>query len=427
MAQEIVELRGHLIDSLILPRVLDAIMAHQGCFEIQHIQVGVRAEDPSFARILIAHRDPRKLEAILRAAMRQGAEPVDRKPARLAPAPADGVFPEGFYATTNLDTSVYLGSRWVRVRDPEMDSGILVRKRGHSSFRPRGGAEGRSAEKKNVPFSSAQTVKMADVRKGDLVVVGHEGVRVVPAESRRAPSDFEFMTSDVSTEKPKGALIGKVAALLKAERAARRPILWVCGPAVIHSGAGPLLERLIAGGYVQTLFAGNAMAVHDIEYALLGTSLGVSLREGAVTQAGHENHLRAINAIRRAGGIRKAVQRRLLKAGVMHACVKHGVDFVLAGSIRDDGPLPEVITDTVAAQKAMRRRARKARLAIMVATLLHSVATGNMLPASTRVVCVDIQQAAVTKLLDRGTFQTMGIVTDVQPFFRELLLELGLR
>jgi lysine-ketoglutarate reductase/saccharopine dehydrogenase-like protein (TIGR00300 family) len=404
MAQEIVELRGHLIDSLILPRVLDAVMAHQGCFEIQRIQIGVRPEDPSFARILIAHQDPRRLETILRAAMRQGAEPVERKAARLAPAPADGVFPEDFYATTNLDTSVRLGGRWVRVRNPEMDSGIRV-----APSRRR-----------------AATVKMGDVKRGDRIVVGHEGVRVVPVESRRAPSDFEFMTSAVSTEKPKGALVGKVAALLRAERAAGRPILWVCGPAVIHSGAGPLLERLIAGGYAQILFAGNAMAVHDIECALLGTSLGVSLSEGAVTRTGHENHLRAINTIRRAGGIRMAVRRGLLRTGVMHACVKHGVDFVLAGSIRDDGPLPDVITDTVAAQKAMRRQARKARLALMVATLLHSVATGNMLPASTRVVCVDIQQAAVTKLLDRGTFQTMGVVTDVQPFFRELLLELGL-
>lgn len=404
MAQEVIELRGHLIDSLILPRVLDAVMAHRGCFEIQRIQVGVRPEDPSFARILIAHRDPRRLEAILRAARRQGAEPVERKPARLARAPSHGVFPDAFYATTNLDTSVFLDGRWIRVRHPEMDSGIRV-----APTRRR-----------------AETVKMGDVRKGDLIVTGHDGVRVVPAESRRAPSDFEFMASDVSTEKPKGALIGKVASLLRAERAAGRPILWVCGPAVIHSGAGPLLERLIAGGFVQTLFAGNALAAHDIECALLGTSLGVPLREGAAAHAGHENHLRAINAIRCAGGIRRAVQRGLLKTGVMHACVRHGVDVVLAGSIRDDGPLPEVITDTVRAQRQMRQRARKTRLALMVATLLHSVATGNLLPAATRVVAVDIQQAAVTKLMDRGTFQTLAIVTDVQPFFRELLLELGL-
>jgi lysine-ketoglutarate reductase/saccharopine dehydrogenase-like protein (TIGR00300 family) len=402
--EEIVELRGHLIDSLILPRVLDCVMARGGSFEIQRINVGARPKDPSFARIRIAHRNARGLEAILKAVMHHGAEPVERREIRTAPAPRNGVFPTGFYATTNLDTAVYLGGRWVSVKHPEMDSGIVV-----SRVRRR-----------------AQTVKMAAVCKGDAIVVGHQGVRLVPVESRRAPSDFEFMSSEVSTEKPKGLLIGKVARLMEEERAAGRPILWVCGPAVVHTGAGPLIEKLIAAGYVQMLFAGNALAAHDIECALMGTSLGISMREGVGSETGHENHLRAINAVCGAGGIRQAVRKRLLKRGIMCACVRHNVDYVLAGSIRDDGPLPDVITDTAAAQKAMRQRSRKTRLAIMVATLLHSVATGNMLPAATRVVCVDIQPAAVTKLMDRGSFQTIGIVTDVQPFFHELLLELGI-
>lgn len=402
MAQEIVELRGHLIDSLILPRVLDVIMAHGGCFEIQQIEVGAGPEDPSFARILIAHADATKLEAILKAAARHGAEPVERQEARTAPAPRDGVFPDGFYVTTSLDTAAYLDARWVRVRNPEMDSGILV----------------------SPTRRSARTVKMAHVKRGERIVVGHRGVRVTPVESQRAPQDFQFMASQVSTEKPKGVLIGNVARRMEEERTGGRPILWVCGPAVIHSGGGPLFERLIAAGYVQVLFAGNALAVHDIECALMGTSLGVSMREGALTHAGHENHLRAINTIRGAGGIRQAVRKGLLTSGVMHACVQHGVDFVLAGSIRDDGPLPSVITDALKAQDAMRRRCRHVGLAIMVATLLHAVATGNLLPARTRVVCVDIQPAAVTKLMDRGTFQTIGLVTDVQPFLRELLLEL---
>jgi len=405
MAQEIVELKGHLIDSLILPRVLDAIMTHRGSFEIQQIKVGARPEDSSFARILISHGEPRELEAILKAVRHHGAEPVEREEVRTEPAPRNGVFPEGFYATTNLATSIYLGGRWVPVANPEMDCGILVSR----------------------TKASARTIKMAAVHKGDAIVAGDKGVRVVPVESLRAPRDFEFMTSEVSTEKPKGVLIGGVARLMKEERAARRPILWVCGPAVIHTGAGPLLEKLIAAGYMQILFAGNALAAHDIECALLGTSLGVSMREGVPTPSGHENHLRAINAIRRAGGIKQAVQQGLLKSGIMCACIRHGVDYVLAGSIRDDGPLPDVIPNTVEAQKEMRRLSRKVRLAVMVATLLHSVATGNMLPASTRVVSVDIQQAAVTKLLDRGSFQTVGLVTDVQPFFRELLLELGIR
>jgi lysine-ketoglutarate reductase/saccharopine dehydrogenase-like protein (TIGR00300 family) len=405
LAQEIVELRGHLIDSLVLPRVLDVILSRKACFEIQQIKVGARAQDTSFARILIAHRDPKMLEMILHAVARYGAEPVERREARLERAARDGVFPADFYATTNLDTEVCLRGRWVGIRNPEMDCGIRIVAAGWK----------------------AETIKMADVKRGDRIVVGEQGVRVIPLETRRRTEDFEFMSSEVSTEKPKGALIRAVARLMKRERAAGRPILWVCGPAVVHSGAGPLLERLITAGYMQKLFAGNALAAHDIESALMGTSLGVELREGALSRSGHENHLRAINTIRAAGGIRRAVEKRILKSGIMRACVKQGVDVVLAGSIRDDGPLPEVISDATRAQREMRLRARDVRLAIMVATLLHAVATGNMLPAHARVVCVDIQPSAVTKLMDRGTFQTIGIVTDVQPFLRELLLELKVR
>jgi lysine-ketoglutarate reductase/saccharopine dehydrogenase-like protein (TIGR00300 family) len=404
MPDEIVELRGHLIDSLILPRVLDIITTHKAGFEIEEMKVGRRSGDPSFARIRISHKNPRTLETVLHLVTRHGAEPIHRKEVKLAPAPRDGVLPEGFYVTTNLDTSIYLGRRWLAVRNPEMDSGIRV-----DRSRPR-----------------ASTVKMAKVEKGDLIVIGHDGVRTVQEEKRRTPDGFEFMTSETSMEKPKGVLIKTVARFMKEEREAGRPILWVCGPAVVHTGAGPLFEKLIAEDYVQILFAGNALATHDIENALMGTSLGVSMREGSVTPAGHENHLRAINTIRRAGGIRRAVTGKILKTGIMHSCVKNNVDLVLAGSIRDDGPLPEVITDALEAQETMRRHSRKSRLAIMVATLLHSVAVGNMLPARTRVISIDINQSAVTKLMDRGTLQTMGIVTDVQPFFRELLLDLGL-
>ncbi len=405
MADEVVELHGHLIDSLILPKLLDLVMSRGADFEILSLDVGARPRDTSRARIRISHKDAPSLEVLLREAARHGAEPVERREVRLERAPRDGVFPDGFYATTNLDTAAYVNGRWVPVRNPEMDGGIRV----------------------TGSRRSASTVKMADVRRGDLVIVGHAGVRGGPGESRREPTDFEFMASEVSTEKPKAALVRGVVRLLREEREAGRPILWVCGPAVVHSGAGPLLERLVREGYVQRLFAGNALAGHDIECALMGTSLGVSMREGALTQSGHQNHLHAINTIRRAGGIRAAVRKGILGTGVMHACVEEGVDYVLAGSVRDDGPLPDVITDSLKAQAAMRRRCRGVLLAVMVATLLHSVATGNMLPASTRVVCVDIQQSAVTKLMDRGTFQTMGIVTDVQPFLRELLMELGIR
>ncbi len=406
MSREIVELRGHLIDSLILPKVLDIILSHKACYEIQKIKIGTRPRDPSLARILVEHRDPRSLEIILRECARYGAEPVERREVRVAAAPRDGVFPDRFYATTHLETFIYAGGRWTPVKNPEMDCGILARRKG-KSWR-------------------AETIKMGAVKKGDPIVVTHRGVRVVPLESRRRVEGFEFMTSEVSTEKPKGVVIARVARMLKAERRARRPILFVGGPAIVHSGGAPLLQKLIQAGYVQILFSGNALAVHDVECAMMGTSLGVSMHEGAVTTSGHENHLRAINAIRRAGGIRQAVRKGLLKSGIMYACVKRKVDFVLAGSIRDDGPLPEVITDSQAAQREMRKRCRKTGLAVMVATLLHSVATGNMLPARTRVVCADIEPSSVAKLHDRGSLQTVGIVTDAQPFLRELLLELGI-
>lgn len=408
MPEEIIELRGHLIDSLILPKVLDAIRSHKGFFEIQKMDVGIRPRDPSLARILVAHEDEHELELLLQHIARYGADPIERREVQWKRAPHDGVFPDGFYATTNLDTWVYLAGRWRKVKYPEMDSGILLLPGGRG----------------------ARTIKMAEVKRGDTVVVGRQGVRVRAIESYRPAGEFEFMTSEISMEKPKGLIIRALARQMKEERRKGRPILWVCGPAVVHSGASSLFERLINAGFVQILFGGNALAAHDIENALMGTSLGVSMHEGAVTRGGHENHLRAINSIRAAGGIRKAVKTGLLRSGIMHACVQHNVDLVLAGSIRDDGPLPEVITDSVEAQAAMRRRCSRGRgveMAVMMATLLHSVATGNMLPARTKVFCVDMQPANVTKLSDRGTFQTTGIVTDVQPFLHELIGELGLR
>jgi lysine-ketoglutarate reductase/saccharopine dehydrogenase-like protein (TIGR00300 family) len=405
MPDEIVELSGHLIDSFTLSKVLDTILKHKACYEIQKIKVGISVKDTSFARILVAHKDPNRLKIILREIARYGAEPVVLNEVNLRSAPMQGVFPDDFYTTTNLDTAIYLGSHWITVKNPEMDSGIRV----------------------DRSLKRAETIKMAQVKRGDLIVVGHNGVRVTPLAQRHGAEGFEFMTSEVSAEKPKRVLIAEVARRMQAESAAKRPTLFVGGPAIVHTGAAPLLVKLIQAGYVQILLAGNALAAHDIECSLFGTSLGVSMCKGTDSGSGHENHLRAINIIRRAGGIRHAVHKGILKSGIMHACVKQKVDWVLTGSIRDDGPLPEVITDMLRAQAEMRRRCRRVKLAVMLATLLHSVATGNMLPASTRVINVDIDPSSVTKLYDRGSLQTIGIVTDVQPFLSELLIELGIR
>jgi lysine-ketoglutarate reductase/saccharopine dehydrogenase-like protein (TIGR00300 family) len=264
---------------------------------------------------------------------------------------------------------------------------------------------------------------MLDVKRGMMIVTGHAGVRVIPAERTRVNSDFTFMSSGVSTEKPKGALVREIARDLVANRRGGGKTLVVGGPAIVHTGSGPALCQLIRGGYVNKLFAGNALATHDIEQALYGTSLGVHLADASIAEAGHEHHLRAINRIRRAGSIRGAVEQGVLKSGIMYECVKSDVDFLLAGSIRDDGPLPEVVTDMLEAQRQMRSSIRDVTFCLMIATMLHSVAVGNLLPDWVKVVCVDINPSTVIKLSDRGSFQTIGLVTDVEPFLRALMQE----
>jgi lysine-ketoglutarate reductase/saccharopine dehydrogenase-like protein (TIGR00300 family) len=257
------------------------------------------------------------------------------------------------------------------------------------------------------------------------IVVGHAGVRVVPVERPRDTTLFGFMGSNVSSEKPKSVSLQAVADAIRATRAEGKKVLLVGGPAIVHTGSAAHVAQLVREGWIQTLFAGNALATHDIEQALYGTSLGVSIARGEAIEHGHEHHLRAINTIRRLGGINQAVTRGVLTTGIMYECIRAGVELVLAGSIRDDGPIPEVITDTLVAQATMRRAIRGVGFALMIATALHSIATGNLLPAWVKVVCVDINPATVTKLSDRGTFQTIGLVTDVEPFLRSLAAALA--
>lgn len=403
--RDVVEIRGHIIDSMILPKIFDEIMDRGGDFEVQALQVGRRKEEPSYARIEVRAATARDLDALIEQLERLGATRVTVTPVRLEPAPADGVFPDDFYSTTNLRTSINLNGSWIDVAYPEMDCGILV----------------------DPQARTARCVTMNEVRAGDLIVVGHDGIRVQPLERpRRQPPVFAFMGSSVSPEKPNPRLIREIAERMREVRAAGGKILLVGGPVLIHTGAREQLVWLIENGYIQALFAGNGLAVHDIEVALYGTSLGVSLTEGIPVERGHEHHLRAINTIRRAGGIRAAVEQGILTSGIMHACVRHGVEVVLAGSIRDDGPLPDVITDTQVAQDEMRRVVRSGvSMALMLASMLHGIATGNLLPAEVTTVCVDIEPAVVTKLSDRGTFQNISVVADVGSFLHELVHDLG--
>ncbi len=404
MYSETVEITGHIIDSLLLPKILDDIVRNGIEFSIERLEVGKKREDPSYARIRLTAKDAEKLENVLKRIRQHGATLVDEQDALLEGVEKDGVFPDNFYSTTNQQTLVRLNGRWIEVERPEMDCGIWV-----------------SPDRKR-----AACVAFGEIGAGDLIVVGHRGVKVAPMPRPPKEDAFAFMSSAVSTEKPKGAVVKDIARCFQDVRYRGQKVLVVGGPAIVHTGAVPHFVRLIESNYVNILFAGNALAAHDIEYALYGTSLGVYLDKGIPAEHGHENHMRAINTIRKHGGIKQAVEAGVLTRGIMYACVKRDVPFLLAGSIRDDGPLPEVITDVVRAQAEMRRMLGGVSVALMIATTLHSIAVGNLLPAVVRTICVDINPSVVTKLTDRGSFQALGIVTDVEPFLRELCEELRL-
>jgi len=400
---EEITLEGHIIDSWILPRVFDAVMDLGGTFDLQEIRVGRHKDETSFARLKISAANAAQLQRILTALQDYGAVLVSREDVRTEPAPCDGALPDDFYSTTHFPTQVRLGGAWTDVTGTEMDLAIIV----------------------DHARTQARMVPMADVRKDDRVVVGHEGIRVIPLERSREREIFSFMASDVSPEKPKRLVIVEIAKQMRETRAHKGKILVVAGPAVVHSGAAPYLSRIIQAGFVQVLFGGNAIAAHDVEAAILGTSLGVALHSGQPIEGGHRHHMVAINAIRRAGSLQKAVEAGILREGIMYQCIRQNVEVVLAGSVRDDGPLPDVLVDMREAQQRMRAAVQGVELVLMIATMLHSIATGNMLPASVKVVAVDINPSVVTKLADRGTFQALGLVTDAELFVRELAEALG--
>jgi lysine-ketoglutarate reductase/saccharopine dehydrogenase-like protein (TIGR00300 family) len=398
---EIVEITGHLMDTGVLARVLDDVLEYGGDYRVDRLDLGREHDDESYARISIGAADLDTLDRILMRVQIHGVNKADPGEAVLRPALRDGVFPDDFYSTTNLETQVRLDGSWVPVERPEMDCGLVVA----------GGRVG--------------TVPVSDVRAGDQVVCGASGVRVtLPAQRREDGAGFEFMSSTVSSEKPQALLVRQIAARMREVQAAGKRILWVGGPAIVHTGAAPAMVALVQAGYVDVLFAGNALAAHDIEAALYGTSLGVDLSHGAGVPHGHEHHIRAINTIRRCGSIAAAVEQGVLTRGVMHALVVAGKTVVLVGSVRDDGPLPDVFTDVVEGQRAMRAELPEVGFCIMLATMLHSIATGNILPASVPLVSVDINPATVTKLADRGSAQAFGIVTDVGLFLEQLAREL---
>jgi lysine-ketoglutarate reductase/saccharopine dehydrogenase-like protein (TIGR00300 family) len=401
---ETVEITGHLIDTGILSRVLDDIREYSGDWVIDRFDVGHDASDLSSATITVSTPDDESLQRLLMRLQTRGVNQVDPGEIDTSLCEQDGVFPDFFYSTTNLETRVRIGGRWVRVDNPEMDCGLVVDDEGDAV--------------------RVFTLPMSDVKSGMKVVTGASGIKVDVPAMTKAEGSFGFMESDVSSEKPQAVLVRQVADGMREARSKGQKLLWVGGPGVVHTGAAPAMVALVEAGFVDILFAGNALATHDIESSLFGTSLGVDLAQGRGVEHGHEHHIRALNTIRKAGSIRAAVDSGVLTGGIMHALVTHGKDYVLVGSVRDDGPLPDVYTDVLEGQRAMRAELTDVGFCLMVATMLHSVATGNILPASVPLVCVDINPATVTKLADRGSSQARGIVTDVGLFLEQLAGEL---
>ncbi|MEJ7585794.1 MAG: TIGR00300 family protein, partial [Acidimicrobiales bacterium] len=371
---ETFEVEGHIVDSLILAKVLDLILESGADYRLLDVEIGRTANDPSRAVIEITVDDEAALGRLAEQLQVHGANPTGAVDATVVATDTAGVLPAGFYSTTNLATEVRIDGRWVAVASPEMDCGLVV---------------------DTGPPTAVRTAPMHRVAVGDGVVVGNGGVRVRAPEKPRGVSTFEFMDSEVSSEKPKGLAVRNIAARLRAARDAGAKVLAVCGPAVVHTGGGPEVARLVRAGWVQVLFSGNGFATHDIESNVLGTSLGVSVTEGSPTEGGHSNHLRVINEVRRHGSIRAAVEAGLVTGGVMYECIRADVPFLLGGSIRDDGPLPDTVTDVVEAADRMRGLIDGVGVALMLATTLHAIATGNILPAGVETFCVDINPAVV--------------------------------
>lgn len=400
-----IELEGHIIDSGIMTLVFDRIMDMGGSFEMLVFNIGKEKTDPSYARLRVNAESEEKLNQILSELHRYGARQLRIEDVCIVPAEGDHVVPKGFYSTTNHPTSVKFQGEWIPVAEIEMDCLIVV----------------------DIGVGRALCTPISKLKRGDYVVVGEQGVRIVPPERPRERTNFEFMQGTVSPERPSEMLIARIATeILNIHRKGGK-IALVGGPAIIHTGADRALAEIIRKGYINVLFAGNALATHDIEYDLFGTSLGMDISTGKPVTGGHKHHIYAISEIMRAGSIKNAVEQGVIKGGVMYECVKNNVPFVLAGSIRDDGPLPDVITDVMEAQDRMREQLKNCSMVLMIATLLHSIAVGNCLPSYVKTVCVDINPTSVTKLMDRGTMQAIGVVSDAGTFLPLLAKQLDIQ
>jgi lysine-ketoglutarate reductase/saccharopine dehydrogenase-like protein (TIGR00300 family) len=401
--ERVLEVRGHLIDSMILTRIFDKIMDLKGDFNVLEFKIGKRKNELSYARLMVHGKNKKHLDQLLATLYIEGAQPVVIQEVLIKPAPEDMVMPSDFYSTTNNSTQIYYSNEWIDVRNMMMDKCIAI----------------------DIKLRTAECKMIREVRKGDMIVVGERGVKVLPEERPRQGIDiFQFMSSSSSSERPTLQIARKIAMDIHLTKKTGGKIIVTAGPVIVHSGAAESLAKMIRLGYVNGLLSGNALAVHDIENALMGTSLGMNVKDGTLAVRGHRNHMLAINEVFKAGSIENMVRKRILKSGIMYECIVNKIPFVLCGSIRDDGPIPDVVADILEAQRQYKEILKGANMVLMLSTMLHSIAVGNMLPAKVKVVALDISQPVVTKLLDRGTTQAIGVVSDVGAFLPMVVQQL---
>ena len=401
--ERVLEVRGHLIDSMILTRIFDKIMDLRGDFNVLEFKIGKRKNELSYARLMVHGKNKKHLDQLLATLYIEGAQPVVIEEVLVKPAPEDMVMPSDFYSTTNNSTQIYYSNEWIGVRNMMMDKCIAI----------------------DIKLRTAECKMIREVRKGDMIVVGERGVKVLPEQRPRQGIDiFQFMSSSSSSERPTLQIARKIAMDIHLTKKSGGKIIVTAGPVIVHSGASESLAKMIRLGYVNGLLSGNALAVHDIENALMGTSLGMNVKDGTLAVRGHRNHMLAINEVFKAGSIENMVRKKILKSGIMYECIVNKIPFVLCGSIRDDGPIPDVVADILEAQRQYKEILKGANMVLMLSTMLHSIAVGNMLPAKVKVVALDISQPVVTKLLDRGTTQAIGVVSDVGAFLPMVVQQL---
>ncbi len=404
----IISLEGHLLDSGLINRALDLIIDNGGSFQVLNFNLGEQRQSTSAAQVKVTAPSHEVMESIISYLIDLGAVdlPQNERDAKLEPVIQNGVAPDDFYVSTIYPTEVRIKGEWVQVQNQRMDGAIAI------TQTPQG--------------LVAKCKLLRDLELNDKVVVDVFGIRTVrKTESReKRNEEFSFMSSGVSSERRVELIVEQVAWELRKIRDAGGKVVVTAGPVVIHTGGGEHLSRLVREGYVQALLGGNAIAVHDMEQSMLGTSLGVDMKRGVAVRGGHRHHLKVINMVRRYGSIAKAVEAGVIKSGVMYECIKNKIPFSLAGSIRDDGPLPDTQMDLIKAQVDYAHHIQGAEMILMLSSMLHSIGVGNMTPAGVKMVCVDINPAVVTKLSDRGSIESVGVVTDVGLFLSLLTSQL---